>query len=112
MDNIKQLLNIFDTLSVDINNKFIKRRNKDKNSNKLNFKKTLYASILSLNNKGLESVSADLNIEHITDVSKNALVKVRNNEKSFTSIKKMNDELIKHIYDPINNFIKPYNCKI
>ena len=102
-------LNKFEAIGTDINNVFLKRYNKNEN-NKLNFKNTLYASILALKNKGIESVSTDLDIDHVTDVSKNAIIKARNNKKSFTSIKKMNDELINIIYDSENNFIQPYNC--
>ena len=83
-------LNKFEAIGTDINNVFLKRYNKNEN-NKLNFKNTLYASILALKNKGIESVSTDLDIDHVTDVSKNAIIKARNNKKSFTSIKKMND---------------------
>ena len=110
MNNITQFLDKFETLSNDINKKFLKRYNKNEDDNKLDFKNTLYASILALKNKGIETVSTDLDTDHITHVSKNSIIKVRNNEKSFTSIKKMNDELVKIIYDPENNFIKPYNC--
>ncbi len=109
MNNIPQFLNKFKTISIDINEKFIKRYNKSEDDNKLNFKNTLYASVLALKNKGIETVSTDLYIDNIANVSKNAIVKTRNNEKSFTFIKKMNDELVKIIYDPKNNFIKPYN---
>ena len=54
-------------------------------------------------------MSTDLNLQSITNVSKNAIIKVRNTEKTFTAIKKMNDELIDIIYNPENDFIKPYN---
>ena len=109
MASITNFINKFKMAMAEINNVFLKRYNKSDDGNKLDFKNTLYASILALNNKGIEEVSSDLNLQSITNVSKNAIIKVRNTVKTFTSIQKINNNLIDIIYDPENDFIKPYN---
>ena len=52
MNNIMHFINKFEAVGTDINNVFLKRYNKNEN-NKLNFKNTLYASILALKIKEL-----------------------------------------------------------
>ena len=69
-------------------------------------------TILTLRNTGLSGVISDLKINNIVDISKNALVKKRNNDVTHMCMKNMNDNIINMIYDPSNNFIKPYNFRI
>jgi hypothetical protein len=99
-------------LIIQNNEKYFIKRNNITTENKLDLRNTFYASLLTLHNTGISSVISDLSIDNIIDVSKNALVKKRNNDVTHISIKKINDELIDMIYNPINNFIKPYNFRI
>ena len=86
------------------------KRNDD--NNKLNLRNTLYASALTLKYSGIANTISDLEVDNIVTVSKNALVKKRNNDITHICIKQINDKLINMIYDPSNNFLKPYNLKI
>lgn len=72
----------------------------------------MYASALTLNHSGIANTICDLEISNNINVSKNALIKKRNNDITFGFIKKINDELIKMIYDSKNKFITPYNLKM
>jgi hypothetical protein len=94
---------------VEIGKTFIKRNNKANKDNKLDFKNTLYSCALALHCKGIEQVSSDLEVDNIISVTKNAIIKTRNNEKTYQHIKNLNDNLISKIYDPNNEFLDPYN---
>lgn len=94
---------------IDDDNLFTQRNDEN---NKLDLRKTLYASTLTLKYSGIANVVSDLEIDNIVTVSKNALVKKRNNDVTHICIKQINDNLIDMIYDPSNNFLKPYNLKI
>ena len=94
---------------IDDDDLFTKR---DDDNNKLNLRNTLYASALTLKYSGLANTISDLEVDNIVTVSKNALVKKRNNNVTHICIKQINDKLINMIYDPANNFLKPYNLKI
>ena len=50
-----------------------------------------------------------MNIDGIVDVSKNSVIKKRNNDVTYLSLKKINDDIITEIYNDNNNFLKPYN---
>lgn len=108
MNNIllfaKKLNNI-----IDNDNQFIKRKYFD---NKLTLKNTLYASILTLKYSGISNTISDLEIDNIVCVSKNALIKKRNNNITHICIKKINDSIINMIYDPVNKFLNSYNLQI
>lgn len=95
---------------IDDNNKTFIIRN-DKN-NKLNLKKTLYASAITLKSSGIANAVCDLELNNIVNVSKNAFVKKRNNDITHNCIKQINDDIIDMIYDPSNLFLNPYNLKI
>ena len=94
---------------IDDDNLFTKRND---DNNKLNLRNTLYASALTLKYSGIANTISDLEVDNIVTVSKNALVKKRNNDITHICIKQINDKLINMIYDPANNFLKPYNLKI
>ena len=53
-----------------------------------------------------------MEIDNIVSISKNALIKKRNNDVTNICIKSVNDSIINLIYDYNNNFIKPYNLTI
>ena len=97
---------------VDLNKKFIKRHNNDEAKDKLNFRNTLYASTQILKKSSIDNVVADLKLDNIVTVSKNSLVKKRNNDTAGVCIKELNDNMLKMIYDPKNKFLKPYNFKL
>lgn len=91
---------------IDSDTEFTKRKS---DNNKLDFRSTLYASAITLRASGISSAASDLALNRITDVSKNALVKRRNNDTTHSCIKNVNDSIIKMFYDTSNNFIKPYS---
>lgn len=117
MNNIKnnityKMMNFVTHLTesiAEIGKTFVKRNNITNKNNKLDFKNTLYSCALALHCKGIEQVSSDLEVDNIISVTKNAIIKTRNNEKTYQHIKNLNDDLISKIYDPINNFLDPYN---
>ena len=85
---------------------FIKRNSE---CNKLNIRNTLYASALTLKYTGIANVSSRLNIENIINVSKNSIIKKRNNDTTHSCFKHINDNIINMIYNSNNNFINSYN---
>jgi hypothetical protein len=93
-------------LIINNNTEFIKRNS---DLNKLNLKNTIYASVLALKCTGMSNVSCDLNIDSIVDVSKNSLIKKRNNDTTYKCIKQVNDNIIKMIYNTDNNYLNSYN---
>lgn len=99
-------------LIIKDNEKDFTKRNNIITENKLTLTNTLFSSSLLLHNTGLTSVISDLSIDGIVDVSKNALVKKRNNDITHISIRNINNQLIDMIYDEDNNFIKPYNFRM
>ena len=111
---MKNIISFIDQLKSIINNhetNFIKRRNTNP-ENKLSLTTTLYSCALTLNNSGISSVISDLLLDNITDVSKNALIKKRNNDITWKCIKNINDDIIDMIYNKDNQFIKPFNFRI
>ena len=108
MNNIVLFANNLNSIIND-DTQFIKRKSND---NKLNLKNTLYASLLSLNFTGIANTAADLEIDHITTVTRTALIRKRNNDVTYKCIKNINDSMIDMIYNPENNFLKSYNLKI
>lgn len=111
MDRIISFSAKLKTMVENMNDKFIKRHNVAK-TNKLDFKNTLFASALALNKSGIDGVVSSLKIHKIVDIRKNSIIKKRNNDLTHSCMKNMNDNIINMIYDPANNFIKPYNLKI
>lgn len=103
-DIIKFSKNINLIINDDTN--FIKRNSE---FNKLNLKNTIYASVLALKCTSISSVVCDLNIDSVVNISKNSLIKKRNNDTTHICIKKMNDNIIKMIYDTNNNYLNSYN---
>jgi hypothetical protein len=114
MEKIILLINNLTNNIKNLEQTFLLRYNKNNNpnKNKLNFKNTLYASLCSLKCDGIVSATSILEEEQIVTVSKNALIKKRNSEKTYQYLKKLNDDLLSSIYDPSNNFIKKYNYKL
>ena len=108
MEKLNLLSYHISTFINDIDKEFILRHNKDPD-NKLNFANTLYASSMLLNCTSLDSVVSDLEIDNITTISKNALVKKRNSENTYRCIENMNKKLLNLFYDRNNNFIKDYS---
>ena len=80
--------------------------------NKLDFKNTLYAPTQILKKSSIDNVVAYLELDNIVLVSKNSLVKKRNNDTAGACIKELNDIILKMIYNPKNKFLKPYNFKL
>ena len=95
----------------ELNKKFIKRNNNDGAKNKLDFKNTLYAPTQILKKTSIDNGVADLEHDNIVSVSKNSLVKKRNNDTAGAFIKELNNIILKMIYNPKNKFLKPYNFK-
>ena len=108
MDTVISFVNKLNQI-IDNDVQFTKR---ESNDNKLNLRHTLYASSLALKCSGISNIISDLEIDNIVSVSKNALIKKRNNDVTNICIKSVNDSIINLIYDYNNNFIKPYNLTI
>lgn len=115
----KQLQSFITDLNLivkDVGSNFTIRYNKEStskfNKTKFNFTNTLYASAKILNNKSIDYVVNELKIDNITSASKNALVKIRNEDKTHNFIKKVSDKLLKKVYDENNNFIKRPQFKL
>ena len=94
---------------IDDDKLFTKRKD---DNNKLNIRNTLYASVLTLQYSGIANTVSNLEIDNIVTISKNALVKKRNNNITHVCLKNINDNLINMIYDSSNNFLKSYNLEI
>ena len=108
MNKLKLFTSQFSAFINDINKKFILRHNKDQ-ENELNFANTLYASSMLLNSTSMDAVISDLEIDKIVTISKNALVKKRNSEKTYKCIQNMNDKLLEIFYNKDNKFVKEYS---
>ena len=76
---------------IDRDDQFIRRNYK---YNKLDLKNTLYASVLTLKYSGIANTVSDLDISNIVSVSKNALIKKRNNDTTNVCIKNINDSIL------------------
>ena len=100
----KNILNCIEILELS----FIQRSNKVK----LNFNNTLYGSLQNLKLPSLQTVVNSLDIDNITTVSKNGLVKKRNNNITFQNIRDLNNKIITNIYDPINNYFNHPKFKL
>lgn len=111
MNKITLLVGEIKNKIKDLNSTFLIRYDPD-NKTKLNFTNTLFASLLTLNCSGIESVSSLLEEEKIVTVTKTALIKKRNDKKTYEYIQKLNDHLINIFYDPNNFFINKYNFNI
>jgi len=83
------------------NKSFHKRINKN-NETKLDFKNTVFSCTLLLNDSA-DTVVSRLEVDNIVTVSKNALIKKRNENKTITHIKNMNNNLLNVFYDKIVN---------
>ncbi len=112
--NIK-LINFITNIKTLINKSeigFNKRHNSGIYTNKLDFKNTLFASSNVLNKSGIDNVISTLDLDNIVNVSKNSLIKKRNCEYTHLTIKKLNNDILNHFYEPLNNFVNSYNFKI
>ena len=60
----------------------------------------------------MDCAISDLETDNITFVSKNALVKKRNNERTYNHFQTINNNLLEALYDKSNGFIKPYSYSL
>ena len=91
---------------------YVKRHNKNNDNNKLNFRNILYASVQKMNVSSIDIVRGDMDADKILHVSKNSIIKKRNLSSTYEHIQKINNDLIKIIYDDANKFIHPHNFRI
>lgn len=110
MDTLIKFINKFTDIIKSAADTFIMRHNKDEP--KFDLKNTLYASALILNSKNMDYAISDLETDNITFVSKNALVKKRNNERTHNHFQTINNNLLEALYDKSNGFIKPYSYSL
>ena len=111
---MKKIISLFEKITEQIkelNSTFLVRYDPN-NTSKLNFTNMLFASLVTLNCSGIESVSSRLEEEKIVTVTKTALINKRNDSKTFKYIRKLNEHLINIFYDPENFFINRYNFNI
>lgn len=106
---LKSFCNKLNSIIESINDKYVKRTNKD--GNKLDLRNTLFASVHVLRTS-TEIATSKLETKGISTVTKQALIKKRNNDNTRKSIKNINDNLIKEIYNKNNKFIPSYNFSI
>jgi len=107
---IKNFCDKLNNIIHDENSKYVKRTNMD-GGNKLDFINTLFASIHTLRTS-TEVASSKLETKKISTFTKQALIKKRNNEKTYKSVKNINDNLVKMMYNKNNNFISQYNFSL
>jgi hypothetical protein len=105
INKINFFIKIMNDLITNSDKSYIKRINKNKENNKLNFRNILYSSSHIINNSSIDIVRSNLEIDDIIDVSKNAIIKKRNNISTYEHIKSLNNSLLSHIYDPSNNLL-------
>ena len=111
---MKKITSLFKKITdqiKELNSTFLVRYDPN-NTSKLNFTNMLFASLVTLNCSGIESVSSRLEEEKIVTVTKTALINKRNDSKTFEYIRKLNENLINIFYDPKNFFINKYNFNI
>lgn len=109
MNYIKNLLTIIDNNLNNLNATYTKRINIDPLLNKLNFSNMLFASLHNLNESGISVANSYLKIDNIISVSKNAIVKKRNQDSTHEHLNSLNNIIINEFYNKVNGFIKPYN---
>ena len=98
IDTIKTFKNYLCNLITKINNNIKFRSNR-----KIGFKDIIYyASLIIGNNDSYDIVNSKLKICNILDVSKNALIKQKNNLE-YKYINQLNNGLLAHIYDSNKN---------
>jgi hypothetical protein len=88
MNNTNKYLDYIRDYIKDSDETFIIRHNKNKDNNKMNFGTTLYASLMNLNKSSVSKVRNHMDIDKNINinVSKNAIIKTRNNEKTYKHI--------------------------
>jgi len=109
METIKKFWNNMTNIISKVNSKFVERTND--NGNKLDIINTLFASINILRTSS-ELASSKLDTKKITSVTKQAINNKRKKKKTYQSIKNINDNLIKSVYDKNNGLIQQYNFSL
>jgi hypothetical protein len=109
MEQVNDFISIINKYVDYADKTYIKRHNK--NIDKLNFKNILFASLKDLNDSSLDEARGDLEGDAV-NVSKNAIIKKRNNSTTYEHIKILNDSILEEIYDKSNNLLLPTNLSL